>query len=63
MNHPASVFIKKQQALIKKGYTEYKAFKIVEKEISAILDKQRDETRLLRGVALDSEAYSYVDRF
>ena len=36
---------------------------MVESEISAVLDKQRDETRVLRGVALDSNAYSYLDRF
>ena len=32
-------------------------------EIDAILTKRKDEQRILRGVALDSQAYSYVDRF
>ena len=61
--HPASVFIRKQQDLIKKGYSEHKAFQMVEAEISGIIEKQRDETRVLRGVALDSNAASYMDRF
>jgi hypothetical protein len=48
---------------MKKGYTEYKSFEIVEAELSVIFNKQRDEARILRGVALDSQAYSYIDRF
>ena len=63
LSHPASVFIRKQQDLMKKGYTEEKAFEMVEKDISAVLNKQRDETRILRGVALDSNAASYMGRF
>lgn len=62
-SHPASRFIWKQQKLMKQGYTEYRAFEIVEKELEEIIQKQKDETRLLRGVALDQNAYSYLDRF
>lgn len=36
---------------------------MVEKELSEIIQQYKDETRILRGVALDSDAYSYVDRF
>ena len=61
--HPASVFVRKQKRLIKQGYTEEKAFEIVEAEIADILDKEREQTRILRGVALDQNAYSYLDRF
>jgi hypothetical protein len=38
---------------MKQGYTEYRAFEVVEKEMEEIIQKQKDETRLLRGVALD----------
>ena len=51
-SHPASIFIKKQQDLVKKGYTEHKAFQIVGAEIQSIFEKHKDETRVLRGVAL-----------
>ena len=61
--HPASVFIRKQKRLMKQGYTEKKAFELVEAEIADILDKEREQTRILRGVALDQNAYSYLDRF
>ena len=62
-SHPASIFVWKQKKLMKQGYNEYKAFQIVEAEIEEIIQKQRDETRILRGVALDQNAYSYLDRF
>jgi len=48
---------------MRQGYTEDKAFEIVEAEIEEIIQKRRDETRLLRGVALDQDAASYLDRF
>jgi hypothetical protein len=38
---------------MKQGYTEHKAFKIVEAELEGLIQKQRDEARILRGVALD----------
>jgi len=63
LTHPASIFIHKQKDLMKKGYSEVKSFEMVESEISAIIEKHREETRVLRGVALDSQAYSYLDRF
>jgi hypothetical protein len=48
---------------MKQGYTELKAFEIVEAELEGLIQKHRDETRILRGVALDQDAYSYLDRF
>lgn len=48
---------------MKQGYSQHKSFEIVEAEIEGIIQKQRDETRILRGVAMDTGAYSYVDRF
>jgi hypothetical protein len=63
LSHPASIFILKQKDLIKKGYSELKAFEMVEAEVASVIDKHRDEARILRGVALDSHAYSYLDRF
>lgn len=36
---------------------------MVESEIGEILRKYRDEQRILRGVASETNAYSYIDRF
>ena len=61
--HPASHFITKQKKYMKQGYTEHKAFEMAEADLSGMIEKQRDEARILRGVALDKDALSYVDRF
>jgi len=45
------------------GYTEEAAIDMVGVEIDEILQKRKDEQRILRGVALETQAYSYVDRF
>ena len=37
--HPAIVFIRKQKDLLKKGYTEDKAFSLVEEELGSFLNK------------------------
>jgi len=62
-SHPAHQFLQKTKKLVKAGYTEEKAMDIVGVEIDEIIQKQKDEQRILRGVALDTQAYSYVDRF
>ena len=36
--HPAAAFLKKQSDLIRKGYTEEKAFQIVEEELGKFLN-------------------------
>lgn len=48
---------------MKQGYTEYKAFEMVEAELAGIIQKHKDETRILRGVALDQNVYTYLERF
>ena len=63
MTHPASHFVSKQKKYMKQGYTEHKAFEMAEADLSGMIEKQREETRILRGVALDKDALSYVDRF
>ena len=50
------------RVLKKKGYSEYKAFEIVGAQIEEVLQKQTDETRILRGVALQSNVYTYLER-
>jgi len=37
LSHSAAIFIRKQRALISKGYTEEKAFLIVEKELGKFI--------------------------
>lgn len=39
VSHPAALFIKKQRALLRKGYTEQKAFEIVEEELGSMINK------------------------
>ena len=63
LTHPASVFVHKQKKLMKQGYSEYKSFEMVEKELADIIQKHKDETRILRGVALDQNVYTYLERF
>jgi hypothetical protein len=63
ITHPAAVFIKKQRDLIKKGYSEVKAFEIVEKDLYKFINQQKEEMRILRGVALTNYGNSYMDRF
>ena len=60
--HPISDFVEKYKGLRNKGYSEYKAFQIVEEELRGILEDQLDETRILRGAALAAHGDSYLDR-
>lgn len=52
ITHPAAVFIKKQRSLMNKGYSEQKAFEKVEEELGKAINQQKEELRILRGVAL-----------
>jgi hypothetical protein len=52
----------KYKKLVKQGYSEFKAFEHVEKELNELLDSQRDDIRILRGGALELHGYSYLDR-
>ena len=60
--HPIHDFVEKYKKLLKSGYSEYKAFQIVEEELRVILEDQIDETRILRGAALAAHGDSYLDR-
>lgn len=59
--NPALDFLEKQQKLIDKGYSDNKAFEIVEEEMADRLTEQRDENRILRGFALNNRARSYLN--
>ncbi len=48
---------------MKKGYSEEKAFEIVEKDLYAFINQQKDEQRILRGTSLNVFGESYLDRF
>lgn len=61
-SHPAQSFLDKYRKLRKAGYSDYKAFSTCEAEIAEILDRQRDDARLLRGAALAAHGDSYLDR-
>lgn len=60
--HPIHDFVEKYKKLLGKGYSDYKAFSIVEEELRVVLEDQMDETRILRGAALASHGDSYLDR-
>lgn len=60
--HPIFDYVQKYKKLKAKGYSEYKAFSIVETELSELLDSQLNETRILRGAALAAHGDSYLDR-
>ncbi len=47
-----------------KGYTEKKAFEVVETELGGAITQQKEELRILRGLAVNSYgSQSYLDRF
>lgn len=47
-----------------KGYTEQKAFEKVESELAQAINQQKEELRVLRGLALNQYgSSSYLDRF
>ena len=64
ITHPAAVFVKRQKELINKGYTEQKAFEKVEEDLGKVINQQKEELRILRGLAINSYgSQSYSDRF
>lgn len=62
IKHPASNFINKYKKFLKQGFSEDKAFEMVEVELRDVLEEQRDQMRLLRGAALSEHGHSYLDR-
>lgn len=49
---------------MKKGYSEIKAFEVVEEELGKTLNQQKEELRILRGLAINTYgSQSYSDRF
>ena len=46
---------------MEKGYSENKAFEIIEKQLADKLEVQREENRILRGFALNNRARSYLN--
>ena len=60
--HNVQTFLDKYKKLRKAGYNDFKAFSKCEEEISEVLDKQRDDARILRGAALSRHGNSYLDR-
>jgi len=62
MTHPVQTYINKYKVLIKKGYNKETAFEEVEKELTEVMENQRDEMRILRGGALALHGNSYLDR-
>ena len=60
--HPAMIYVRNLEKYKSQGYSHMKAKEMVEQELSQLIEKRKNENRILRGVALDSDAYTYVDR-
>jgi len=56
------MYIRKYKSLIKKGYSDHKAFALVETELNEILENQKEDMRILRGGALSIHGDSYLER-
>lgn len=54
-------FVKKQQELIRKGFTEEKAFEIVEKKYQERMQQKRQDFMLTQGVAMNNQARSFMN--
>lgn len=54
--------IDKFKAYLKQGYSKEKALNSVEKELLEIMERQKDEARIIRGAALAKYGDSYLDR-
>ena len=60
--NPIQTYLNKYKQLRKKGYTDEKAFAVVEAELNTVFEGQRDDMRVLRGTALAQHGDSYLDR-
>lgn len=56
-------FVQKQYNLMKQGHSEYKAFEIVESELSSNLQAERRDRAILEDVALSNRTRSLMDVF
>ena len=62
-NSNAHRFVKRQMALIKKGYTEEKAFQLTENEFRKSFEKQRRSASALHQVAVSNRLRSFMDQY
>lgn len=56
-------FLRKQKNLMGKGFTESKAFEIVEKEFQAPIERKLNQTLLARGLAIGNRARSLLTTY
>lgn len=56
-------FLRKQKQLIHKGFSESKAFEIVEKEYQAPMKRKLNQTLLARGLAIGNRARSLLTTY
>lgn len=54
--------MRKVKKYIKQGYSNYKAEEMVYEELEGVFSAEAEKQRILRGVALNSGAQSYLDR-
>lgn len=56
-------FVNKQYALMKEGYNEYKAFEIIEKELSDNLQKEKRDRSIVEDMLISNRTRSLMDVF
>lgn len=59
--NPAHAFISRQIALIRRGFSEEKAFEMTENELADYIQREKDEQRIIRGFAFNNKARSYLN--
>jgi hypothetical protein len=59
-SHPATRFVVRQKYFMNEGYTEAKAFELVEKEMSQSLQEEKYERGIIEGLATSNRARSLL---
>ena len=59
-SHPATRFVIRQKFFMSEGYTEAKAFELVEKEMSEALQEEKYERGIIEGLATSNRARSLL---
>ena len=62
-SHPAARFVTRQKYFMSEGYTEAKAFELVEKEMSESLQEEKYERALIEGIATSNRARSLMSLY
>ena len=62
-HHPGERFVTRQKYFMSEGYTEAKAFELVEKEMSESLQEEKYERAMIEGIATSNRARSLMSLY